>query len=394
MPIADKFDLIVIGGGPAGCIAAKTASQLGIKTILLEKDRDFGVPVRCAEALVEVEELGDFIPPNPKWIDNTGNKVRLVAPDNTAIPMFMQEDWAILNRKVFDFELAKSAAEAGAAVRNRCCAAGLERVNGNLRVRYENYGKEYALQAPLVIGADGVESRVGRWANLRGSLPLLDIASCYQYTIHHHAVDDQCLEIYFGRNRAPGGYLWVFPKGGRVANIGLGILGTEAGGLSPKDYLDRFLAENYPRASRLSSAAGAVPVGKVPRNIAGEGVMLIGDAANQADPASGGGIMWGMWGGKLAAQTAAEALEKGDFSDKILNGYTKAWNAKIGKDHNRKYTAKKFGLKLTDDILNQTAAMLDKIPPSERTRSRITQAIIQNGAKLTMEIAKAFLSVK
>ncbi|NQS97760.1 MAG: NAD(P)/FAD-dependent oxidoreductase [candidate division Zixibacteria bacterium] len=385
-----KYDLIVIGGGPAGSIAAYTAAKLGLTTLMLEKDRDFGIPVRCGEG-VGMKGLREFIEPDPKWLDNKLDRVRFHAPDGTLVPVNLIEKGAILNRKVFDFELAKRAAIAGAKVQNRCCATGMERVNGALTVKFEHFAKEYRVSAPLVIGADGVESRVGRWAGLNTNLALVDIQTCFQYTLQHPNIDAEFCDFYFGNEVAPGGYLWIFPKGPQYANVGLGISGDRAKNRSPKEYLDSFIYEHFNRASYLCSIAGSVPSGKALKKIVADGVMLAGDAAHQSDPITGGGIVSAMWGGRLAAQTAVKALEKGDFTERQLNEYTKSWHKIIGEEHNRHYRLKKGVHKLNDDIFNRTARILLDLPFEQRTLRKIFQTALINEPGLVVDIVKAFL---
>ena len=390
MNFKGNYDLIVIGGGPAGTIAARTAAELGVKTILLEKNRDFGIPVRCGEG-VGLKGLAEFIQPNSKWIDSKLERVRFHAPDGVRLPINLIEKGAILNRKVFDFELAKQAAEAGAQVRNRCCATGLERSDGKITVKFEHFGKEYKVTAPIIIGADGVESRVGRWAGLDTDLSLMDIESCFQYTLHHSSIDPEYCDFYFGNEIAPGGYVWIFPKGDHCANVGLGIAGSRAKERSAKEFLDSFISTHFPDASFLSSSAGSVPASKVSKKIVAEGIMLAGDAAHQSDPLTGGGIISAMWGGRYAAETAAKALKKGIFSPKQLNEYTKAWNERNSEEHNRHYRLKKAVHKLSDDILNRTAHIMLVLPFEQRTLRKIFQTALVNEPGLVVDIVKAFL---
>jgi digeranylgeranylglycerophospholipid reductase len=388
---SDKFDLVVVGGGPAGSVAAKTAASAGISTVLLEKDRDFGIPVRCAEGL-DLQNLDLFIPLNPKWIDNKLEKIRFHSPSGIELDIKYDRKGAILNRKLFDFELALSAAKAGALVRNRCYVIGLSREDGQVQIKFESYGKEYYVKAPLVIGADGVESRVGRWTGFKTHLPLKDIETCFQYTICHPEVDAEYCDFFFGEKVAPGGYLWIFPKGEACANVGIGISADRARKSSPKDYLDDFMVKHFPGASHLSSVAGSVPASKPLKYMAVDNVMLAGDAAYQSDPLTGGGIMSGMWGGFYAGETAVEALNKGDFSAQMLSRYTKEWYRKFGNTHKVLYQMKKAVHNLDDDRLNHTAEILKNIPYEQCTLRKVFQTVLFNQPALLLEVFKIFIT--
>ena len=371
MPLfSDKYDLILVGGGPAGSIAAETAAGGGLKTLVLEKDRDIGIPVRCAEA-VAAKHLPQYIKIDHKFIDNWVHKFLLVSPGGIGVHISIKEDGAILNRKVFDLELAKQAARAGAQVITRANVTGMERKDGLSTIKFQHYGKEYFVRAPLIIGADGVESRVGRWAGLNTNLPLTDIETCFQYLLYHPDIVNDRLDFYFGEEAAPGGYLWVFPKGDNCANVGLGISGNKASGQSVKEYLDKFVQKKFPGASILSSVAGSVPAHRVPKKITCDGIMLVGDAAHQDNPLSGGGILNALAAGRFAGQTAIKAFDLGDFSNRTLENYAKAWKKELGMEHNVLYNLKRIIQKFSDDDLDGIAEKLVQLPDDQRTLQKM-----------------------
>ena len=391
--LAEKYDVIVVGAGPAGSVAARTAAEGGLKVLMLEKDRDIGIPVRCAEG-VSMKSVQDFIDVSSiaNIVDNRISKVRLVSPRGIVIHVKVDEtEGTVLNRKVFDFELAKAAAMAGAQVYTRCYVKELHRENGIINIKFENYAKEYAAKAPVIIGADGVESMVGRWAGLRTNLSLTGIESCFQYQLVHPDIDRENLDFYFGNKLAPGGYVWVFPKGKFHANVGLGINGSKMQHKSAKEYLDDFVARMFPGASVLSSIAGSVPVSKIPKKIIADGIMLVGDAAHQANPISGGGIATGMYAGRSAGKAAITAHHKGDFSEKTLNEYLKAWNKRLGKEHNMYYRIKTAVYRLSDDTLDRTAEVLDKVPFEDRSIVKVFQTALSHEPGLIVELVKAFI---
>lgn len=389
MNFDEKYELIVVGGGPAGSVAAKTAAEKGVKTLLLEKDRDFGIPVRCAEG-IGLEFLSIFIEPNIKWMDNPLEKVRMYAPNGKEVYVYLGEQGTIVNRKVFDFELALLASKHGACVRNRCCVTSMQRENGGLHLEFEHYGKKYKVRTPLVIGADGVESRIGRWAGLKTNFPPIDIESAFQYTMHHKNIDARYCDFFFGEKIAPGGYIWVFPKGENLANVGIGVAASRTKDRSAKEFLDDFVMKRFPNASQLSSVAGAVPAAKAHKQMIADNVMLVGDAASQVNPLTGGGIMSSMWGGRFAGLTAVEALSKGKFSKNSLSGYPKAYHKRVGEVYNRHYRIKQAVHKLPDEVLNKTADLLLDIPFEQRTLRKIFQTALVNEPGLVIDIIKAF----
>jgi len=311
--LRSAYDVIVVGAGPAGSMAATTAAVAGASVLLLEKRQEVGSPVRCAEGVAR-EELLQFLEPDPLWISATIQSAEItVLTDGEPIQMAGEGGVGyILERRVFDRVLAERAVDAGADLRVKSPVVGLlmddRRVIG-VRARLDE--GERGIRARVVIGADGVESWVGRWTGLTGPLPAKDHMTCAQYLLAGIDIDPTCLQYWISERHAPGGYVWLFPKGDGRANVGLGIqadLVHEA----PLGALNRFI-EAQPelaRGSPVNLVAGGVPVAQMPKRLVGDGVMLVGDAARQVDPLTGGGIIAAMTAGRLAGQTAADAISR------------------------------------------------------------------------------------
>jgi len=391
-----RYDVVVVGGGPAGSWTAKWAAEKGVSVLLLEKDREIGIPVRCAEGVSE-KGLKTFIPEfRQEWISRTILGVRLVAPDGTQVDAYTGERGFILDRKRFDADLAEMAAQRGVEVMTKAYVAGLVFEKGMVKGVYgEHLGKPFTVETSLVIGADGVESRVGRWAGLKTQCPLREIETCVQATLGglgktEYAFNPDIVELHFGHEVAPGGYAWVFPKSPTSANVGLGISGEYARWKKPIDYLKTFIHRRFPNASVLTWVAGSVPVCPIFGDIVTHGVMLVGDAAHQATPITGGGILNALQAGQLAGEVAGEAIRSGDVSKKKLLAYQKAWMKTEGKINERFYKIKNVLFALSDEELNHIAEILLKIPPDQRNVFNIIKAGLFRHPKLILELAKTW----
>src|SRR3972149_6325320 len=254
-----EYDIIVVGAGPAGSMAARFAAEQRVSVLMLEKDRDVGYPVRCGEA-VNKKGVEEFIASNDKWIAAKINKFSLNSPDGTEVIIAFQETGYILERRIFDYELAKTASKAGAEILTRAYVNGLLFDNGKVSgVKYEFNGEPKEAKAKIVIAADGVESRVGRWAGLETQCDFRDMECCVQITASNVNVNSDTCYFYFGKDFAPNGYFWIFPKGENVANIGLGVSGLIGKKKSASAFLTSFMEKNYPNASLLTKIAGGVP---------------------------------------------------------------------------------------------------------------------------------------
>jgi digeranylgeranylglycerophospholipid reductase len=385
----NEYDIIVVGAGPAGSIAARSAAEQGVSVLMLEKDRDVGYPVRCGEA-VSRKGLVEFIEPDERWITAHINKFSFNSPEGTEVVIEFDDTGYILERRIFDYELAKSASNAGAEVLTRAYVNGLIIDNDKVcGVKFEHRGQQKEIKGKVVIGADGVESRVGRWAGLKTHIDFRDMESCAQITVSNISVDPDMLYFYFGSCYAPGGYFWVFPKGRDIANIGLGINGLEGKKKSALSFLNDFMERNYPKAPVLTSIAGGVPCSITLEKISAPGIMLVGDAARQVNPLSGGGIASGMIGGSIAGKIAADSV-KMNKPDHILT-YDKEWHERAGKKHEIYARIKNGIYNFTDEQFNKLAVSLNKIPKNKRTLGRIFMNALKNQPSLLIEVAKVFV---
>jgi digeranylgeranylglycerophospholipid reductase len=386
-----KYDIIVVGAGPAGSTMARFAAQAGASVLILEKDRDVGIPVRCAEGATESGLLSVLDEVDPRWIENSVQDVMFHSPSGDDVELNFRQTGFILNRKLFDYDLAQMAVKAGAELLTKAYVSNVLMQDGQaVGVAFTHLGKEYSAKAKIVVGADGVESRVGRWAGLETHVKLKDMETCMQFTARNIDLSDKHLHLYFSRKIAPQGYLWVFPKGEGLANVGLGISGIEAKKKSPLEYLTEFMAEHFPNASILDSVAGGVPCDKTLDQITADGLMLVGDAARQVNPITGGGIVAALVAGKIAGEVAGRAIQNDDVSMKAFKDYPARWHKAEGKNNQIFYKLKEQVYNLTDDEFDAIAAAGLRKPLEKRTMITLFRAALVKKPSLILEAIKVF----
>lgn len=389
-PLKDSYDVIVVGAGPAGSTAARFAAAGGASVLMLEKDRDVGSPVRCGEA-VSHEGVVQFIEPDPRWIASTVTKFRLVAPNGKQVIPRLDGTGYVLERRIFDYELAKLAAREGAEVVTKAYVYDLIKPDGRAEgVKVLIKDETIEIRGKIVIGADGVESRVGRWVGIDTTCHIRDMESCAQMTIAGIEVEEDTLDFYFGDQIAPGGYLWIFPKGKNTANVGLGISVECAKKKAAIRYLEEFVEQRFPGAAVLTHIAGGVPCAKTCDEIVKNNVMLVGDAAHQVNPVSGGGIISGMIGGMIAGQVAAEAIRQNDLSH--LMEYQTRWHKRLGWRHEVFYRIKEAISEFSDGTLNSIAESALKLPEHKRTLGGIFRTALWNKPSMLLDVARVFIS--
>lgn len=388
--LRNNYDIVVVGGGPAGSVAAKFAAEAGLSVALLEKDRDIGYPVRCGEAVAK-EGLDQFIDINPSFISSIINEFVFIAPNGNKVEIPVgNEAGYVLERRIFDYELAKNAAKAGAEILTRAYVTGLINVDNETKgIKYQFQGEEHQIRCKVVIAADGVESRVARWAGLKTSISYKEMESCASYTIANANTNPNSLYFYLGENIAPSGYLWVFSKANNAANVGIGISGDINRKYSAMKYLDKFVEAHYPKTQILTKFAGGDPSSLTLEKISAPGLLVAGDAARMVNPLNGGGIYTAMLGGMLAAQTASESIHTNN--PQYLLNFDKIWSDRMGKRHERFYKIKNAVFSFSDDKYNSFADSMMKIAKEDRSFGKLFRTALFHNPSLLLDVAKLFI---
>ncbi len=390
------LDVLVVGAGPAGAVAAWHAKQAApeLDVVLLERDRAVGSPVRCAEGVGDAG-LREFASPDgggADWAARKITRVIFLAPDDTEVKVAERDVGWVLDRTRFDAHLAAQAATAGAALLVGTEATGMTRAaDGRWHVRVKQRGIEEIYRARVVIGADGVEAMVGRWAGIDTRVPARDMESCAQYVLQGIDFDPDAIYLQFGERIAPGGYAWIFPRGVGSANVGLGLVALRADGRNAREYLDAWVARRYPAAARTALTVGGVIVHTTIKRTYADGVLIAGDAAHMINPLSGGGIVNAMKAGRLAGCTAAAAIRERDTSERRLSAYHKAWMDLLGDDHLKYYRIKQALEDLDDAFFNRLARTVNGIPQEKRSLGRIFAHALVKHPQLIPVAARFFL---
>jgi digeranylgeranylglycerophospholipid reductase len=392
--VIPAVDVLVVGAGPAGSVAAweakRTAPELDV--VLLERDRVVGAPVRCAEGVGDagLREFAD--PDDAPWAARKITRVILVAPDDTEARVAEGTVGWILDRTRFDAFLAAQAAAVGVEVCVGTEAAGMACGPGGRRhVRVRGPGGEETWRARVVIGADGVEGMVGRWAGLDTRAPARDMESCAEDVVRNIQFDPDAIYLQFGKRIAPGGYAWLFPKGVGVANVGLGIVALKADGRNAREYLDAWIARRYPGGTTVASTVGGVIVNPTVKQTYADGVLIAGDAAHMINPLSGAGIVNAMKAGRLAGRTAAAAIREGDTGAHRLSAYHRAWMDLLGDDHLKYYRIKQALDGLDDGFFNGLARTVNAIPQDKRSLGRVFAHALVRHPQLIPVAARFFV---
>ncbi|MGC9443726.1 MAG: geranylgeranyl reductase family protein [Candidatus Methanospirareceae archaeon] len=335
------YDVVVVGGGPAGCMAARYAAKAGVSTLLLEEHAIIGEPVHCA-GLLSTRALAESELQRPERCISREIKGAIIySPSHELLLESPRQRAFAVRRDLFDQELANEAVKAGVELLLRCKAKAVRigEEGCELTIATELPNATRKITARVVIGADGMRSTVARSAGLRTTQRCL---SCAQIEGEYEAESDYA-EIFVGKDVAPGFFAWAIPLGTRRrARIGLCIDREYSSQTRPLAFLKRDLAEHRVLAQKFGGeiyhrSAGAIPLplnrrmrSKTTQVTHGSGVLLVGDAAAQIKPITGGGVYYGLRCGKLAGEQAAQACVTGDMS--VLHDYERRWRCEIGRE--------------------------------------------------------------
>jgi digeranylgeranylglycerophospholipid reductase len=354
-----QTDVVVVGAGPAGSMAARTVAEQGVDVILLEEHPVPGIPVYCAEGLSIGGIRDGGLEPVYPYISQEINRARIYAPNGNNVDL-TSEDWTgyTLDREVFDRTLAENAEMAGAKLMTSTRSTGVIKPRNAVRGVYALGGDEsLEIRANVVIGADGHWSITRRSAGLDRYFS--DYVTCAQYVLGGLDLEDPTTnEFWIGTKYAPGGYAWVFPKSRNMANVGLGVRRIHA--KPPIEYLKDFINQDprFRDAEILKKNGGICPVSGTLDKIILDGLMLVGDAAGMLIPMTGAGIHSGIESGKMAGRVAVEAIKEGDVTAQRLSAYRTEFDEYWGKRIKDSRRVLEMLDKFTDDDLNTLSEVI------------------------------------
>jgi digeranylgeranylglycerophospholipid reductase len=328
------YDVAVIGAGPAGAVSAKYAAKAGAKTLLIDRKREIGAPVRCAE-VVAGNLPSDFgMKHSSEWLISSAHYFKLLSPSGREVKIDTSPYVGyVLDRSAFEKELVEMA-----------IVSGSDLILGRPVTRYVKGGValgDEIVKARIIIAADGVDSRIGRQAGIKTMGKIGMLGSCAQHTLVNIDVDPEVLEFDLGSTYAPGGYAWIFPKGKSEANVGVGIL--RKSGSSAKEVLEKFIKSRFSNAQSIRFLSGCVPSAMPPSATVRNNVVLVGDSARQVNPFTGGGIANSFVAGKIAGEVCGKVAVSGQPLDSLLE-YDRLWREVMEKKLRR-------SLKLRDKVM-------------------------------------------
>ena len=355
-----KTDIIVVGGGPCGSYAAYTAARHGAEVTVCEEHTEVGTPKHCAGHLniSSLKRLGIQLPQDV--IENTIKGAAFISPSGKQFVLRCRNPVTyVVNRELFDKHLAELAIQSGANYRFKSRVKSLVLDSGS--VKGVALQKE-KLKAKIVIDAEGCSSKFLKQIGLKGLKSGMVARGIQAEVDGFEGVEKEMVEVYFGRNVAPGFFAWIIPRKDGTAKVGLA---TRTG--NPQDYLRRFM-EKHPVASEklkksrpTYTSVHPIPMeGPLPRTVS-DGFLAVGDAASQVKPTTGGGVIFGLTCAQIAGEVACEAVDVQDFSETFLSSYQSRWKRVAGFELNTMLRMRKMLDSLSDHRLDNVIGLCSRL---------------------------------
>lgn len=361
------YDIVIVGSGPAGTTTARIAAQNNLKVLLVDKKQELGSPIQCSGAVSRhaLEAVG--VTPDEEFIHEAiygfdiYNQVgehktidyRELKPDEYGETDHKKPLGYVVDRRRFDRYLMTQAERAGVEVWLKTEGLNYEaNPQGDCKVHLRKFNEEITVHTKVLVGADGLQSQVGKWAGLHTHIKLPELASCLQFIVDQVETNG-LLEIITGHEWAPGGYAWVFPKGHGYAEIGLGVARTMTD-QNAQWHVDHFMKnsffkERFKNSKVLEIQGGGVPLAAPLKTQYADNLILVGDAARHVNPITGGGIHTALSGGYIAGNFLGDFFKKNlPATAENLKTYQDQWLDALGNKMWKLYDIKTKVFKTKD----------------------------------------------
>ncbi len=324
-----NYDVVVVGAGPAGSSAAFSVAKSGLRVALLEKEETVAQTVRTS-GVTWMDSIREF--EIPEFCYNPIKNYGFCSPNNEVIISGDIPMSAVLDvRKTYRW-LAEKAQRQGVELFLNTTMLDATRTENGITLNTTSAKENISFHSKIVIDASGFQTVVAKSLGLVSQWARFGAGA--EYEVEAENVDPQTWWLMVGQDYSPAGYAWIFPLGGKIVRIGVGV-GKPESTLDPTERLKEIIEKKLGPIAKLGKITpiefhyGLIPNDGLSRKTVYDNLILVGDTAGQANPLVLEGIRYAIRFGRIAGETAANAISKGDYSEKSLYPYEENWKKAI-----------------------------------------------------------------
>ncbi len=398
--MTNRYDVLVVGGGPAGLAAAEVAAKQGASTIVLERQNEIGYPIHTSGGswISDMKALGV-----PEHIYHPIHKIIFISPHRDAVLNYDQPVICVADVRKFYQHLATRAIDAGAMIRVRHTVEEAIVEDGYVKgVTVKNHASDrIKLEASVTIDTSGFSRHIGVRIGLGKAFHRYGYGAEYDMYAPNYPQDELLLIV--GNTYAPGGYAWAFPRGSNRVSIGVGILRPDCDE-DPRFCLDSLisnlpqLADKVRGASPVEYHVGLFPEEGQIERFTRDGLLLAGDAGGHGSTLGGEGIRFAIYAGQMAGTVAAKAVEAKDCSSAFLARFDRQWRARFGRNLDIAHMVSKHTTHLSDNQWDSALDIMKLLTPSQMAQAlrcdfnaRLVTGILARNPGLVVKGSKRIL---
>jgi len=325
-----EYDVAIAGGGPVGGYVAGEIARENFKVAVFERHKEIGIPVNCA-GLVTPRVFNFLDISKETIIQNKVKGAHIYSPSGNILTIGGDKIHAfVIDRSKFDREIIKKSEKKGAEVFLNNSVLSAQKIRDHIEL---STSQKQEIKCRLLVGADGPYSKIrDRFAFPEPT----EFLRGFGAEITNTNLDPDFVEIFVGKNIAPGFFAWIIPTNRKGTEARVGLCISQKITNSPKHYFSNFfknkISSPFLKDAKITKyMGGVVPLGALKKTYASN-VLIAGDAAAQVKPASGGGIYTGLLCAGHCSTIAIKALQKNNCTPNFLKKYHKLWTADIGRE--------------------------------------------------------------
>ncbi len=398
----DDFDVLIVGGGPAGLAAAESAAKQGVHVLILERQNEIGYPIHTSGGswISDMKALSV-----PEHLYHPITTVVFLSPRREVSLHYNPAVACVVDVRGLYQHLAQRAIAAGATLRMRHTVEQALMEDGRIvGVTAKNHVSERVkLRSAVTIDASGFSRHIGVRAGMGAAFHRYGYGAEYDLYAPNYPQDE--LYLIMGSSFAPRGYAWVFPRGNGRVRLGVGVIHPDCDE-DARAYLDRImhdipqLTEKFKGASPIEYHTGLFPSEAPLERFSRDGLLLVGDAGGHGSTLVGEGIRFAIYSGQMGGQVAAEAVRAGDTSAAFLARFDKRWHARFGRDMDIAYMINKRISTYSDLQWDSALDLMKRLTPDQMAQAlrgdfsaSLVMGILARNPALIVSGGKRFLDL-